>query len=621
MKTNIIRKVTLCGCVAMGLGFASCEDFLTITPTNSIVEEEFWEDKKDLENVVASCYKQLVGNDVLTKYIQWGEMRSDNFEKTTGVNNTDMQNLMNANLLPTNGMFGWDAFYRAINYCNKVLVHGPEILTKDESFSNGDWEPIRAEVIALRAYSHFWLVRTFGEIPYVTEDYNNDEQDMKLPQSTQLQVLDNIISDLESVKDVAMKDYNDNVYNKGRITRKAVYALLADVYLWRASYKAGNNKPFEIEGVVRPEEVYATTAADDYRRCIECCDEVISMMKEEKMKSLTAGGGYIGDDVELTLDDLLIPNDQKAASDYATDIDAYNNIFGASKNSSESIFELQVEGTSYTNTMVGGTKDGGALFWNIEKGTQGNLNCSSNLFASSDESPNTTLPTCVFTKSDLRKWETIRFEKIGQVNLSVAKYVMRLVTQNSTAGAIYDNTSESLDDSGPSYSMRTKNCDANWIVYRLSDIMLMKAEAITQIHEDEENLTEAFNLCRSIFKRSNPDVYVGKGSKDSLDITMFQTKDALESLVMAERQREFVAEGKRWFDLVRYAQRKGGTQEMLVMLTRKFASENKKAIEAKLSTIQSLFSPIYESELKTNGLLHQNEVWATDESTSKTDDL
>jgi hypothetical protein len=170
MKTNILKRIALSSCVLASLGLASCDDFLTITPTNSIVEEEFWQDRNDIENVVGACYKRLVDNDVLSKYIQWGEMRSDNFELATGVNNTSYRNLMNANLLPTDGIFGWTPFYNTINYCNKVLVHGPEVLEIDESFSYGDWEPIRAEVIALRAYCHFWLVRTFGEVPYVTQD-------------------------------------------------------------------------------------------------------------------------------------------------------------------------------------------------------------------------------------------------------------------------------------------------------------------------------------------------------------------------------------------------------------------------------------------------------------------
>ena len=617
MKIDIIKKLALCACVAAGLGLASCEDFLTITPKDKIVEEDFWEDKNDLENVVAACYKRLVDNDVLSKYIQWGEVRSDNFEKTVGVNNQNLLNLMNANLLPTNGMFSWTAFYNAINYCNKVLAHGPEILEKDESFSQGDWEPLKAEVITLRAYSHFWLVRTFGEVPYVTEDYNNDEQEMKLPQSTQLQVLDNIINDLESVKDIAMQDYNDNVWNKGRITRKAVYTLLADVYLWRASYKAGNNQPFSIGRHERPEEEYITTAEQDYQKCVECCDEVLRIMKAEKLKTLVSSGQFVGSNVNLTFDDLLIPNTLRDMGEYATTIGAYDNIFGK-KNSSESIFELQVEGNSYSNTMVGGTRDGGALVWNIEKGTQGSLNCSNNLFTSSDEHPNTLIPSYVYAKTDMRKWETIQFEKVGQVNLPIAKYYVKTVTQGSSTTAITDNTLETMS---VSYTKRTKACDANWIVYRLSDVMLMKAEAISQLYDDEEHLTEAFNLCRSIYKRSNPGAYQPGSKGDSLDITVFMSNEGIESLVMAERQREFVAEGKRWFDLVRYAQRRGGTQEMLGLLTRKFASENKKAIEAKLSTIQSLFSPINKDEIRNNGLLHQNEVWAVDESTSKTDNL
>lgn len=611
MRTNIFRKITLCSFVAAGLGLASCEDFLTITPTNSIVEEDFWEDKKDLENVVGACYKQLVDNGTLSKYIQWGEMRSDNFELTTGVTHTDIQNLMNANLLPTNGLFDWTSFYKAINYCNKVLAHGPEVLQRDESFSNSDWEPIRAEMLTLRAFCHFWLVRTFGEIPYVTEDYNNDQQEFKLPQSTQLQVLDNIIVDLESVKDVAMIDFNNKVYNKGRVTRKAVYTLLADVYLWRASYKAGNNKPFVITGVDRPEEVYGTTAEDDYRKSVECCDAVIEMLKAEKLKALTTGGSLIGGDVKITLDDLLIPNSEKAAGDYSTAIGAYDNIFGA-KNSSESIFEFQVEGTSYTNSMVT------SYFWNIKEAKQGTLNCSSTLFASADDSPNSAVPTFVYAKTDYRRWETVMRSGKDQVNLPVAKYVVENVMLGSNVGTKFDNTSEDLT---VGYFMRDASCDANWIVYRLSDVMLMKAEAMNQIYDDEEHIKEAFGLCRSIYKRSNPEVYIGNGSVDSLNVDMFLNKEGLEKLIMAERQREFVAEGKRWFDLVRFAQRKGGTQEMLTMLTRKYASDNKKAIEAKLSTIQSLFSPIHTNEIKSNNLLHQNEVWATDESTSKTDNL
>ena len=232
-----IKNIALCAFLglAAGVGFTSCEDYLTITPTNRIVEEDFWEDKNDLQNVVNACYARLIRNDIMKKYIEWGEMRGDNFERTTGNSSTDILNVMNANLLSTNDMFDWTQFYNAINYCNKVLAHGEETIARDESFSRGDWLPIRAEMITLRAFCHYYLLRTFGEVPYVTFDYNNDSQDFLIAQSTQIQVLDSIIKDLESIKADAMNDYGNTVQNAGRVTKKTVYTMLADVYLYHCS--------------------------------------------------------------------------------------------------------------------------------------------------------------------------------------------------------------------------------------------------------------------------------------------------------------------------------------------------------------------------------------------------
>jgi hypothetical protein len=134
MNRKYINKIALCGFVAASVGFTSCEDFLTITPTNAIVEEDFWEDRNDLENVVTACYKRIIASDILEKYILFGEGRSENYTKSQGTSWQDLDNLMNANLLPTSDMFNWTAFYNHINFCNKVLAHGPETVANDESF-------------------------------------------------------------------------------------------------------------------------------------------------------------------------------------------------------------------------------------------------------------------------------------------------------------------------------------------------------------------------------------------------------------------------------------------------------------------------------------------------------
>ena len=629
---NIIKNITLCGLVAVGagMGLSSCEDFLTITPTDRIVEEEFWQDKRDLNNAVMACYWRLANGDILNKYIYWGEERSDNFVYSSSVSTTGpVANIMNANLLPTYDQFNWTPMYNAINYCNKVLAHGEDVIVRDESFSEDNWKPIRAEAITLRALCHFYLVRTFGEIPYVTVDFNNDSQDLRTAQSTQLSVLNNIIEDLESIMNDAMLDYGNNTDNKSRVTRKMVYTLLADVYLWRASYKAGNNQPFtkvtlakNYAGEMTEEELasrhedYGTTAEDDYRKCVEYCDLVIDLAKQERIKKLNNSGTSSGTATSVSLADLLAGNENSGR----VTGNSYNLIFG-SGNSDEAILELQIDGTSSSNSMIT------SLFWNIEKSKVGTFTASS-IMHSTEATPNNLDLSYPFTKTDYRYWGTFRNTGREQTEYDIIKYAALAVSQRTSPEEyLTDNTpSENSGNDIVQYMRSPSNVNANWIVYRMSEVFLMKAEAMSQLYSDTENLATAFSYVREVFKRSNPYAYDSNNNsqtgreKDSLTIATFSTSENLEKLVIAERQREFIGEGKRWYDLVRYALRRGNTSEMLNMLTRKYTN-TKDAIKAKLANIQSLYSPVYNNEIKNNNLLYQNGVWSVNETSSRTDDL
>ncbi len=587
------------------IGLSSCEDYLTITPTDRTVEEDYWKDRNDLEGTLTACYVRLMGGDIMRKYIQWGEMRSDNFEKRIGLQATNVTNVMNANLQSTNGIFDWTPFYNEINYCNKILDRGPEIVSSDETFSNGDWQPIKAEATTLKALCHFYLTRTFGDVPYANQDFNNDRQRFQLPQSTQMEVLDSIIMDLESVKDIAMKSYGNSSEDCARVTRKTVYTLLADVYLWRASYKEG-----------APELIGdGTPAEDDYRRCVECCDYVIDQMKadyEESLKKSVLGGLS----EEVTLQDLFVQNVETTGLGRYSSTGAYNALFGRG-NSRESIFELQFDGTNNVNSLM--------LDYFVDKdGNPGTLVCSSALFSAVMTNPNVAVPTSLYNRTDYRRWSTAWFTKSEQTTYPMAKYNFSEITQSNSTSESYgmrDNNISSFRSNTQTDRTRGSMNNANWIVYRLSDVVLMKAEAMVQLSDDEETLKSAFALVREVFKRSNPYAYQNTTSaNDSLDFKQNNTRDAMTRLILNERQREFVGEGKRWYDLVRYAQRNGSTVEMLKYLTRKY-TDNQRAIEAKLSNMKSLFSPIYTNEIKNNSLLHQNEVWGTSENTSKTDDL
>ena len=80
----------------------------------------------------------------------------------------------------------------------------------------------------------------------------------------------------------------------------------------------------------------------------------------------------------------------------------------------------------------------------------------------------------------------------------------------------------------------TSNLDANWIVYRMSEIYLFKAEAMTQLYDDEEHLEDAYQYVREVFKRSNPYAYQANNSTastDSLKFDNFNTAEDRKSVV------------------------------------------------------------------------------------------
>jgi hypothetical protein len=146
---------------------------------------------------------------------------------------------------------------------------------------------------------------------------------------------------------------------------------------------------------------------------------------------------------------------------------------------------------------------------------------------------------------------------------------------------------------------------------------------------DVDNLTNAFNLVQIINKRS-----MLKTAKDTLIITNFPTKDDMELLVMAERERELCFEGKRWFDLLRYCYRgMDGVdinetlnsqasapklrKQMTEFITRKYKAGEGDAVSYKMDAEPYLYWPVSETELKVNNLLNQNPVWIQEKSTSK----
>ena len=584
-KINIYKTLLVSACAFITLGTTSCDDFLTIYPSNEITEEQFWEDRTDLESGIRGCWKQFISQDIMERMVVWGECRSDNFDLMTE-SWDDMKDLMNANLLETNSLFNWSAFYKTINFCNKVLRYGPLVVERDKSFTSEDWKPVEAEMKALRALNYFYLVRTFREIPF---EFNpiGSEHDVKKHSGRQFMaevVLDSIINDVEAVKDNGMRQYTNELDNKGRFTRESIYTLLADMYLWRAAKNAS------------PDSVakYGSKSQDDYQKVIEYCDAVLDMYMERYDRDNPMGGGTSSENNENPYH-LIRMNANGGTQDVVDDV--YDEIF-VQKNSRESILELQFDGSTNSNTCLYNYRSNNGLYRHRDNNT-GLLQASAPCQTVTRNIDNT---SGLFSQSDIRRWQSLVYTEAGQRVYSIGKYTYQSIT--------HDNLEDNSEGTENAF-IPTGSFNSNWIIYRLSDVLLMKAEAITRLDAPTtEQLQDAFNCVTMILYRSNPSVTTGR---DKLSFTDYQEPSQLFDLVMRERRREFFGEGKRWFDLVRMAEHDGTTTNMLTLLLTKYAT-NTNAVRAKLASMNSLYSPVYENELKVNPNLHQNPAWEKEET-------
>lgn len=562
---------------------AGCGDYLEVEPQNVITLEKFWNEEKDVENVVAGCYNEMLSYNIISRMLVWGEFRSENIV-AYGMNiekDVDLERILKENITANNVYTRWTAFYDIINRCNLTIKYAPRVALNDPSYNESELNAHIAEVTALRSLCYFYLIRAFQDVPYSEEPFMDDNQTLDLEPMSFNEILTRLINSLEEVKNFAINKYPQgsglsSYYNTGRITRNAIYAMLCEMYLW-------NN---------------------DYANCIRYADLIIEAKKADAREK------------DATTDYSDFNNYPLISSRYLGASNAYGRAFNqifVRGNSSESIFEL-----------------------NFEKGSDGSQASNgpvSNFYGNSGRSPfckasdyvgddiSRTKPSVFTNKYDGRAYENMRFSSSGEA-VSINKYAcgseIELTDPNSTyffSAGIWGSLYPTF---GADYESRNKS---NFILYRLTDIMLLKAEALSQQISDAAVLTEsdlvlrdeAFSLVNAVNKRS---IYQAT-LKDTLLLANYATKKDLTDLVFDERARELMFEGKRYFDLVRRARRENDPSCVSSKAKLK-SSDNASMIENQYQKLDRIYWPYNLAETKVNKNLKQNSAFSSGENSSYT---
>ena len=636
------KNIFYTGCLVslLALGTSSCTDWLTIYPQDRVVEENFWEDKNDLEGVRYGAYRSMA--QTVSKFVVWGDLRSDSYAinsvEHSSQGNRDMYiEIMNGMPDSSMSVFDWGGVYTTINYCNKVLQHGEEVLARDKQFTSGEWIQMKAEMTALRALNYFYLIRAFKDVPYTTKVINKDSEVEYFPLTNQLVVLDSIIADCESVMGKARNRFTDRRDSKGMITNCAIYAMLADMYLWRGSLHEGRHGKSGSDIVVNAEGEEEEVSHDvntDYNKAVEYAEKSLESLANQNAEERT-GAGLSMSSIEtfnygLTNCDMIKNNFEGASQSTTPKMEAQTSIFGG--NSRESIFELQY---SVSDGLSNGIVNS---LYGYGNGTH--------LMVNKDAIDALYNGGISGTGDNGGMWDS-RVWIYCQNKLTTGNEAVSAQAQSGYYCMKYQYDGLNFEGSGTSREIRslryTSSSYNNWIIYRMTDVMLIKAEALACI--GTSNLKQVKGICNAIHRRSycnyresskvpNTDAMT-EGTIGNVYASSKKAKNGVTLsegvvAVMNERQIELLGEGKRWFDLVRLAERNSYSKSDSEDPREKGVTDGKTGMTAMIELFlgtgsnasyattltnrfksrYGLYCPIYYMEVKaSNGAIDQNPVW------------
>ena len=216
----------------------ACE-VLEQDPISSLSSENFFETAEHANAALTSTYAALRntfnGGQGNVRYSVWGDLRADLLATDEG-KNVGYDRLEDNEQTPTDAVADWSDLYRTIARANDIIANVPGI--EDVDLTTEDEREILAQARFLRAFSYFYLVRLWGDVPLSLEPVNSASDPVDLPRISREVVLDTVEADITYALARLPTTYSSNSDTRGRATLGAVYALQAHVYAWQANWEA-----------------------------------------------------------------------------------------------------------------------------------------------------------------------------------------------------------------------------------------------------------------------------------------------------------------------------------------------------------------------------------------------
>lgn len=481
------------------LVLTSCTDsFLDTSSKTSLTTVNYYKTQPQAEDAVIGCYdryQNTVSNGNLSLF-QASEMMSDDCFGGGGPDDRDNRLLdrMDQSLNPaSNNLLGgiWGDYYKCIYNCN-LLINSLDNI----AWSSGEErKTIEGQARAIRALAYFDLVRMFENVPLQTKPVSE-----KIPQTAPDDVYKFIVEDLKyAAENIPADKFSDNNSTLGRVSRYAAEGMLARVYLF-------------YDGVYNNNEFKTMPGDLTKDEALRYCEDVIKSGKfslEPNYADLWRASSAQPSSKESGLKDTY-----KEASKEILWVVKFNNDQTWSGNSNGNRFVINI-----------GIRNTWAAPYGFGWGACTVTNSVRNIFLPDDKRFAASVidaRNLVNNDGKVSAYQAqAKTDACDLTGYNLKKYTPLVFTDGSF---VVDKES---DVSGHNFMTSQ---DADWVLLRYSDVLLMAAELGSQDAAQDYNLV----------------MYRAYGNHDH-DVSSAPTRQQ----IWLERRREFMGEGIRYFDLRR----------------------------------------------------------------------
>ncbi len=267
----------------------SCKKFLVEEPVNSTFSGAYWKSSGDLRSAMAGNYALV--RDVMNsgnwnpspRYFMYGDAIAKNYF-TIQYNGDGLEGIQDGDFTFQYNVenFGdWTKYYKAITMSNIIINRVPKVtddlltdVTNPTKFKN----EMLGEAYFLRAFTYFMMLRVWGDVPLVTEEYDDPISAPELARSPRKEVMAQIEKDALQAHELLPWQYSLMGNAKVTANKGAVNALLAHFYLWKATMSDVNSNQPDLEMVDKADKaideilsngMYSLTDTSNYYKTFE----------------------------------------------------------------------------------------------------------------------------------------------------------------------------------------------------------------------------------------------------------------------------------------------------------------------------------------------------------------